>query len=958
MKTKLGLPARLLALVAAGALPMAALLLWLAVSAGSSLAAADLLSMLLMLALGVAAACWIGMRTVVRPTRQILGAVQRLEHGQLDARISLQGDIHGGEFARIARGFNLIADSLQLRQLDLQAELAHGRSAYAVLELVLNSMHDALVAVNSAGELLMFNKAAARLFPLDGPAPVPRQWPEQWGLYLPDGRTPYLTEDLPLARAARGETGRGQPLFVRNALVPNGRLLHCSYHPMRGEGGSVGGLVVFTDVTELQRLQAEQAAQFAQLGDAQRKLIEAQRVGRMGNWELDLRSGKLWWSDEVYNLFGVARSSFSGTFEGFVVRVHPDDRAMIDAARETALRDGGLMKVEYRAIKPDGQTVWMHEIAETRRGPDGEAVWFGGVVQDVSERKEAERAVMQSERELQEFTQMLQRMTEAAQDITGRQSLQETMQAVVDQARNVTGAHQAMVSLNVDNKQGALVTAVSMSEKYSTDRATAQMPDNSAVYSAVRESGRPMRVSQLEMADHPRRKAFSRDGDALADRGLLAVPLVDRDGRNIGLLLLSDKASGEFNERDEYAAVEMAQLASIALENAHLFQQVLELNAGLETRIAARTAELTRQERLYRTLAEQAPQVVWNTAADGAHLTFLNRAWYELVGGTPETWLGKSGLSAVHPDDRPEVLANWRRSSEKLTTFTGVRRLRARDGSYHTMSYKGAPVLDESGGVLFWVGIDADITEFKAIEGALRSSNHELEAFSYSVSHDLRAPLGAIGGFSRALSNKLEGTTDERTRHFLARIQAGVEKMEQLIDALLSLAKVMRAPLNYGPVDLSAMARETLEELQMANTGRKLDAQVQEGLSTLGDPRLLRVVLENLLGNAWKFTSQRDEACIEVGRVPDSSIFFVRDNGVGFDMAYASKLFGAFQRLHTEAEFPGTGIGLATVQRIVTRHQGKVWAESQAGKGAAFFFSLSEAAPPAWLAGDAAERVG
>jgi light-regulated signal transduction histidine kinase (bacteriophytochrome) len=252
---------------------------------------------------------------------------------------------------------------------------------------------------------------------------------------------------------------------------------------------------------------------------------------------------------------------------------------------------------------------------------------------------------------------------------------------------------------------------------------------------------------------------------------------------------------------------------------------------------------------------------------------------------------------------------------------------------------------------VFWVGIDADITELKAIEGALRSSNQELEAFSYSVSHDLRAPLGAVGGFARALELKLENHPDERTRHYLQRIQAGVGKMEQLIEALLSLAKVVRAPVNYGPVDLSALARETLEGLQMQHPGREAAVRVEEGLVAQGDVRLLRLVMENLLGNAWKFTAQRERTEIEVGRI-EGNVFFVRDNGVGFDMAYAGKLFTAFQRLHTEAEFPGTGIGLATVRRIVARHQGRVWAESRLGEGTTFFFALSDSAPPAWLGGD------
>ena len=342
--------------------------------------------------------------------------------------------------------------------------------------------------------------------------------------------------------------------------------------------------------------------------------------------------------------------------------------------------------------------------------------------------------------------------------------------------------------------------------------------------------------------------------------------------------------------------------------------------------------------------------MVWNTDAQG-DATFLNRAWHELVGGEPGQWLGRAWLTRLHPDDRDEVHRNWTLARQTLQPYSGTRRVMAKDGSYHTMSYKAAPVLDEQGQVAFWVGIDADITAFKAIESALRSSNQELEAFSYSVSHDLRAPLAAIGGFSRALTLKFEGHADDRVRHYLERIQLGVEKMEQLIESLLSLAKVVRAPLSYGPVDLGAMARETLEELRAQNAPRQVEVRVQQSLVAQGDERLLRLVMENLLGNAWKFTSRTPQAMISVGRLENGGAFFVRDNGVGFDMAYAGKLFGAFQRLHTQAEFPGTGIGLATVHRVVVRHQGRVWAESQLGQGTTFFFALSESPPPPWLAG-------
>jgi PAS domain S-box-containing protein len=913
---------------------------------------AQLLALFFALVSGLAAAWWLGGRVIVKPAEQILGTVRRLEHGNLDARVPLQAGMQRGEFARIGAAFNLMAESLRLRQLDLEAELGRSRGAYTVLDLVLNSMQDALIAVTPAGQFLLFNEAAMRLFPLNGPALIPQQWPEGFGFYHDDRATLYRTDELPLVRSARGESGRLQQLFVRNALVPEGRLLQCSWQPIRSEGGISGGLVVFTDVTELQRLQSEQAAQFDQLCEAQRKLVETQRIGRVGNWELDLQDGRLWWSDEVYELLGVSRENFDGTLDAFVDIVHPADRPLLKAARDSALMEGKPVNVEFRVVKPDG-VAWMHEIAEARRNDNGEPVWYGGVIQDITGRKQDEQALLDSERELHDYTLVLQRAAEAAHAITAHPSPENTMQEVADQACRVIGCHQAMVSLAENKDWSRMVTSVSLSGKYAPWREHGPAPLGTYIDAMMRESRGALRRTQAQLQADPGWRELAGGGEALAPpSGLLVLPLVSRNGQNIGLLVLLDKEHGEFTERDEYVALELAQLGSIAIENARLFTEIRELNAGLEARITERTAELTRQEQLFRTLAEQAPEVVWNTD-DRGRATFLNRAWYELVGGTHADWEGNGWMKRLHPDDVPEVTGNFSRSRETLQPYGGVRRLLSKDSTYHTMSYKAAPVLGEQGQVAFWVGIDTDITELKAIEHALRSSNQELEAFSYSVSHDLRAPLGAIAGFSRALSLKLEGHSDERVQHYLVRIEAAVEKMEQLIEDLLSLAKVARAPLNYGPVDLGALARETLEGLRSNQPQRKVSVQVQDALMTQGDARLLRVMMENLLGNAWKFTSKREEGRIEISRLDDSSVFAVRDNGVGFDMAYSNKLFGAFQRLHTEAEFPGTGIGLATVRRIVTRHQGRVWAESQVGEGTTFFFTLSESAPPPWLAGEA-----
>jgi light-regulated signal transduction histidine kinase (bacteriophytochrome) len=233
------------------------------------------------------------------------------------------------------------------------------------------------------------------------------------------------------------------------------------------------------------------------------------------------------------------------------------------------------------------------------------------------------------------------------------------------------------------------------------------------------------------------------------------------------------------------------------------------------------------------------------------------------------------------------------------------------------------------------LGLKKRVTELAAL-------NQELEAFCYSVSHDLRAPLRGIDGFSQALLEDYAGQLDAQGQDHLHRIRAGAQRMGTLIDDLLNLSRITRVEMNHETVDLGRLAREIESSLRATDPARNVDFLIAADLPALADPHLMRIALENLLRNAWKFTSKREHATIELGRTQanGSSAYFVRDNGAGFDPAYADRLFGAFQRLHTADEFPGTGVGLATVQRIIRRHGGRVWAEGATGRGATFYFTL------------------
>ncbi len=225
---------------------------------------------------------------------------------------------------------------------------------------------------------------------------------------------------------------------------------------------------------------------------------------------------------------------------------------------------------------------------------------------------------------------------------------------------------------------------------------------------------------------------------------------------------------------------------------------------------------------------------------------------------------------------------------------------------------------------------------------ALTAINRELEAFSYSVSHDLRAPLLSFNGLNRTLLDDYGDALDPRAKDYLQRMRIASERMTSVFDGLQTLFRLTSGEIHREPCDISAMADEVVNEMRAANPSRKVEVEISSGMSASADPRLARILLTNLISNAFKFTSKQPVARIEIGTeiVDGETRLFVRDNGVGFDMIYAHKLFGAFQRLHSQSEFPGAGIGLATVRRIVNRHGGKTWAEGAVGEGATFFFVL------------------
>jgi len=306
-------------------------------------------------------------------------------------------------------------------------------------------------------------------------------------------------------------------------------------------------------------------------------------------------------------------------------------------------------------------------------------------------------------------------------------------------------------------------------------------------------------------------------------------------------------------------------------------------------------------------------------------------------------------IRLVYPDDVATVEAALQSAVRGEQDYRLEFRIRRSDGALRWIRAEAIVRRDEKGEALHMIGINYDITDGKQAEAKLlqtktqlEASNHELEAFAYSVSHDLRAPLRAIDGFSKALLEDYGDRVDEEGKDYFDRIRRNVQRMGLLIDDLLRLSRVSRSEMQYTTVNLSALVQEQINDLQAAEPERVVQFTVAPGAIVAADLTLMRVVICNLLENAWKFTSHHSCACIEFGIIETEAelIYFIRDDGAGFDMSYVSKLFGVFQRLHGIDQFPGTGIGLATVQRAVHRHGGRVWAEAAIEQGATIYFTL------------------
>ena len=443
----------------------------------------------------------------------------------------------------------------------------------------------------------------------------------------------------------------------------------------------------------------------------------------------------------------------------------------------------------------------------------------------------------------------------------------------------------------------------------------------------------------------------------LGVHGLILVLLRVR-GETLGLLTVMRHRTDVpiLDELDREIAEHLANLAALALANAKLFREGQSEHHG--RLVAEQALELQRSEaRAEQALAfldaiiENIPDMVFVKDADKLAFVRFNRAGETLLGIPRDQLIGKSDFDFFPREEAEFFVAKDRETLDnKALVDIAEEPIQTRAGErwLHT---KKVPIVDADGVPRYLLGISEDITDRKRDTFALRTAkeaaeaaNRELEAFSYSVAHDLRAPLRAIDGFSQALLEDCADTLGDVGRGHLDRVRNAAQRMASLIDDLLMLSRVTRAELRRQPVDLGDLFKAAVATLQRLEPARTVKIAVGDELRTTADAKLLAIVFDNLCSNAWKFSSKTAAARIALETRVDRGerIYSVRDNGVGFDMAYVGKLFGVFHRLHPDSEFPGTGIGLATVERIIQRHGGRIWAEGDVGKGAIFSFTLGE----------------
>ena len=696
----------------------------------------------------------------------------------------------------------------------------------------------------------------------------------------------------------------------------------------------------------------------------------------------DGATGALLYISPAYErLWGFSCESLYAKPFSYLDAVHPADRQAVAAAYAATL--GGLAtEREYRLMLPSGEVLWVRDYSHPVLGEDGQVERVVGVAHDITVQKRAAAELASTARSLEMLSLCNRALTRMDDE---RQLLAEICRLAVE----VGGYRMAWVGYAREDNERSIEPMAHAGHEggYLSAVQLTWAEDPSGTFGPVGDAIRQRKVSDChEIESLAKRADWAEQALLRGYRSVLTVPLSYADqtfgmlalysadalpARAEEVLLLQELAnnlafgidsirSRQWRNQLEAAISKVA--AGVSVQGGGNFFEHLVLN--MADALGAQAAFVTRVLPGEPLMARRVAGVVDGRLVESFDYPVAQSPCHELIDAVSVT-LPKHVLSRY-----PEVTAIFGLSPEAYVghrlesssgELAGMLFVMFREPLKHTvlmvstlqiLAARASAELKRLQADLEIRNLNANLEErVQQRTAQLKLANEEMESFCYSVSHDLRSPLSAVDGFASLLEESVEALPEplaKKGQHYLKRVRAGVVQMGELIDALLSLARLARAPLRHERVDLSALANEVLTNCREREPTRVLMAQVEPGLIATGDHRLLRQVLDNLLGNAWKFSAGELITRIEFGSETDANgdvVYAVRDNGAGFNMAYSQKLFGPFQRLHSPSEFEGTGIGLAFVQRIISRHGGRIWGESAPGQGATFRFTLGHLDP-------------
>ncbi|WP_455207407.1 PAS domain S-box protein [Kaarinaea lacus] len=645
--------------------------------------------------------------------------------------------------------------------------------------------------------------------------------------------------------------------------------------------------MIGTVTDNTQRRESEEA-----LRQSEFLLAKSQEITHIGSYSWDITTNKYTWSDEMHRIFGLSKEVFDGSPESVIENaVHPDDRQKLYEGQKNILETKMPQPMEFRISRPDGEIRHVYANAYLIFDNNGDLKRTIGTVQDITERKLAEAALRESEQKL--FLHF-----------------QHTPLGVV--------------SFNTNFRITEWNPAAEKIFGFSREEAIGQIPVGFIVPKDLTKDVDKIWNALLNMTGGTRstNENMTKTGNIIICEWY-NTPLIDATGSVIGV----------------------ASLVQDVTERITAQRELEKHRRHLEELVNERTAEIREQAQII----DQIHDSVVATDLNGI-VTSWNRGAQRMFGYRSDEAVGKT-ISFVYPEDQHDFLLNSVivPLKEKGEHETEVR-MRRKSGEEFYALLSLSVRNDEHGNPVGLIGYSIDITDRKAAEAqilqqqkALEVANRELEAFSYSVSHDLRAPLRSIDGFSSLIYEDYFDLLDDEGKECIQRIRSNAQRMATLIDDLLQLSRVTRQEIHKENINLSLLAQDVVQKYIYENPDRNVNIIIDDNMKDEGDAGLLRIALDNLISNAWKYTGKLPHAEIFFHKVKHNGSFAycIEDNGVGFDMRYVHKLFGAFQRLHSPDEFSGNGIGLATVSRIIHRHGGKIWAEGKLNQGARFYFTLN-----------------